>query len=156
MPVRIPPESVEAQERRKWEAFPTEFGAPGRPFVFYPYPTMLHKAGRRDGITPDIVDSQIATNDNEKANLMSRGFCESPADAITLLHATELEHAKLAAERNFDVKNRLSAKAGAEVEAAEAGHDGHLPSVPVTSIRPRRPSLLKHPKRTRVVTPQGA
>lgn len=137
MPVRWAPESEYAKERVKWEAYPTELGPPGRPFTYRPYPMMLHLAGRRDGLTPDIIDSQIATSDVEKANLLSRGFCESPADALTVFHAVELDHAKLAAERNYDVRNKLSPQAGAEVAAAEAAHDGHLPSVAPTPIRRR-------------------
>lgn len=144
MPVRWAPESEYSKERVKWEAYPTELGPPGRPFQFYPYPMMLHKGGRRDGMTPDIVDSQIATTDLERANLLSRGFCESPVDALAAFHAEELEHAKLAAERNWDVKNRLSAKAGAEVAAAEAGHAGHLPTMPHTPLKKRgRPAKQK-------------
>lgn len=142
MPVRWAPESEYAKERVKWEAYPTELGAPGRPFTYRAYPMMLHLAGRLDGVTPDIIDSQIATTDQEKANLLSRGFCESPADALAGFHATELEHAKLAAERNYDVRNKLSPKAGAEVAAAEAAHDGHLPSMPQAPLK-RRGRLAK-------------
>lgn len=137
MPVRWAPESEYAKERVKWEAFPTELGQGGRPYRFQPYPMMLHKAGRRDGVTPEIVDSQIATTELEKANLLSRGFCESPADALDQFHATELEHAKLAAERSYDVRHKLSPKAGAEVAAAEAEHEGHMPTMPHTPIRRR-------------------
>ena len=50
----------------------------------------------------------------------------------------KLEEAKLAAEIEYDKRHGMGAHAIAEVNAAQDEHDGHMPMVPVTPIKPRR------------------
>lgn len=136
MAVHIPPESAEAKERCKWEAQFTPFGAPGRPYVFRAYPMYLFKAGRIDGVTPGIVEERIADDEQAAANLKSRGFCEDPEAALAAFHASDLEIAKLAAERHY-TERRMTAHAQAEGAAADAASGSHVPSVPETPIKKR-------------------
>lgn len=134
------PSSTYSKERASWEAYPSVFGQrPGRPYQFRPYPMMMHKAGPPEsGMGPiEIRFSEIAESEAAAKGFLSRGFRETPLEALAAYEAEQLEFAKLAAEQNYDVKHRLSAKAGAEVEAAQDAHDGHLPAVPVTPIRKR-------------------
>jgi hypothetical protein len=68
--------------------------------------------------------------------MLSRGFHRGPTEAIAAIEAEQVEFAKLAAEREYDMKHRLSARAKAEVLAAEDAHGTeHLPAVPETNIR---------------------
>lgn len=129
-----------AEEMRKHEAHYTEFGAPGRPYVYREFPKRLYKAVRgavRGGI--DFEGITVHTDD-EQRNLQSRGFCLSQALALEALEHEQTEHGALAAERNFEIKHgRISERAASEVRAAEAEHGArHLPEVPETPIR-RRP-----------------
>lgn len=140
MPVEYGTESHYAKEMRKHEATHTQFGPPGRPYVYRPYPTRMYKAERVDGKSK-IVDAQTAHDEQEQRNLESRGFVYGgAAEAFKALEQTEREHATLAAEREYQVQHhRLSDHAVAEVRSAEAAHGArHLADVPVTPIKPRR------------------
>lgn len=133
------PDSEYAKEMRSWEANYTEFGPPGRPFVQRDYPAMLYKAGRVQG-TPQIVERQTAQNEDERRNLESRGFVwGGPKAAMEALEQQEVWHAKLAAERNYEVQ-RMSEGARAEVAAVEAAAGmRHLPTIPKKPVTKRQP-----------------
>lgn len=134
------PKSPEAQERRQWEAQYTEFGPGGRPYVHREYPMMLHKAGRPSGGMggPVIVETREVESAAQREQYRSQGFRATPLEALEVWEAQQKEFAELAAERNWEVKHgRHSEKAQAEVAAAEAAAVDHLPSVPVTPIKPR-------------------
>lgn len=136
MPVQYNPESPYAKEALKWEANYTPLGPPGRPYVYHEYPMMIYRATRPKSGPPEIVEAQIVDGPMSDF-LRSRGFRESQLEAIALVEATELEHAKLAAEVNFDIR-RMSPEAKREAETAMADASGHLPSVPETPLPPRK------------------
>lgn len=129
------PESAFAKERRKWEAHPSELGPGERPWVFREYPMMLYRALSPSTTAP--MESQIADDELQADALRGRGFRPTPLEAIDAHEAQALEFAKLAAEREHEIKYKLSEKAAAEVRAAEADYSGHMPSVPVTPIPPK-------------------
>lgn len=138
MPVEYGVESNYAKESRKWEAYPTRFGPPGRPYQYREYPKRLYKFAHESGRGIVEVDAQDAGDADEERNLLSRGFNERER-AYADARAEQTEHGKLAAERAWEIEHgRLSDKAAAEVRAAEADHGArHLPSVPETPIRRR-------------------
>lgn len=140
MAVLHSPENAESKERVKWEAQMSAFGPGLRPYEYRPYPMMMHLAGPPSGgmgaIT--IVDCVTVGSDMEAAVYHQRGFRPTPLEALDAYEAQQLEFAKLAAEQNHDVKHKLSAKAGAEVLAAQNAYPGHLPSVPETPIKKNR------------------
>lgn len=134
----IPQGTPYAEEMRKHEAYHTSFGAPGRPYVFQEFPLRLYKAvsGARG-----VEFEGFTVNDaNEQRNMQSRGYCLSQAEAMEALEREQLEHGKLAAERNWEIAHgRVSEKAAAEVRAAEADYGSrHLPSVPETPVKRHR------------------
>lgn len=138
MPVVHAPKSAYAEERRKWEATHTEYGPPGRPYTYQPFPTRMYKALRQaDGSR--TFEAFTANDAHEQRNLESRGFVVGGQQAaLDALSAQELEHATLAAEINYDARYRLSEKARADVDAAQAQAGArHLPVVPETPIKKR-------------------
>lgn len=135
MAVQFSQDSAFAKEMVKWEAQHTPLGAPGRPYVFYEYPKMVYRATRPTSGPPEIAEAQIVDGPLSEY-LRARGFRDSALEAIALVEQTELEHAKLAAEINFDVR-RMSPEAKREAEAAMADASGHLPSVPETPLPPK-------------------
>lgn len=147
MSVIISQDTNHSKEMCKFEAQWTPYGPPGRPYVKREYPMMLHLAGEPKGklgaIT--IVDTVIVESAREAEFHESRGFRDTPLEALEAYEAQQLEFAKLAAEQNYEVKNKLSPRAGAEVLAAQDAVAGHLPSVPVTPIR-RGPGRPPNPK----------
>lgn len=148
MGVMYPPESEYAKERVKWEAQRTEMGPGLRPYVYRDYPMMLHRAGRPDnGLGAHIIAETVCVeSENEEANFTGRGFRRTPLEAIRYLDDLQKECGDLAAELNYEQKNRLSANAGAEVEAARIAHVGvsrHMPMVPETPIKKRRTRKAK-------------
>lgn len=133
------PDSREAVERTKWEAHYTAFGPGQRPYVKRDYPMMLHKAGRPSGGigAAIIVEHQEVGSEREADEYRSRGFRPTPLEALDLWDRQQHEVAELAAELNWEAKNRHSERARAEIETAQAGAVDHLASVPVTPIKPR-------------------
>lgn len=127
------PESAYAQERRKWEALPSNLGPGERPWVHRDYPWMMYRAS-----SPTTLEiPQIAADEQERAALTRRGYFDNPDAAIQGYEAQQLEFAKLAAEREHEIRYKLSDKAVAEVRAAEAEHLGHLPTIPETPLPPK-------------------
>jgi hypothetical protein len=125
-----------AKEMRKWEAHHTEFGPPGRPYVFHDYPVRMYRAFR-GAESRLLFESFQAGDDLERRNFESRGFRAGQAAAFDALQATELEAAKLAAEINFEAR-RMSGTAQIEIERAQAAAGArHLPSIPETPIKRR-------------------
>src|SRR5437773_7615143 len=112
------PDSEEAKERVKWEALPTAFGPGLRPYVYREFPKWLHKAGRTPDGRPTIIDAQLAESDVQEANLLSRGFREGQEAALALLHETDREVARLAANRAYTDRS-MSPQAQAEAAAAD-------------------------------------
>lgn len=142
----IPQNTPYAQEMRKYEATHTQFGAPGRPYVYREFPKRLYRAVRREDKPGIIFDGFTVNDEAEQRNMQSRGYAVSQQAAMDALEAEQTEHGKLAAEREYEIKHgRISEKATREVRAAEAEHGAtHLPAVPETPIKKRgRPAKAK-------------
>jgi hypothetical protein len=141
-----PPESAYVKETEKWEGHKHGMMGtpPARPYVYRRYPLTLYRAADADG-GPIISETLVADSDTQEAAILSRGFAETPLLAFERLRAQNLEIAKLAAERNFELR-RMSPQAQAEVAAFEAQTDGHQPEKPRVPIRKRgRPVKVKQP-----------
>lgn len=140
MSVLYPPDTPYAQEMVKHEAQGSTMGPGLRPYVYRRYPLMMHKAGRPENSLGKHVIVETCEVESENAEDLARhqGFMPTPLEAIEFLDAQRLEIAKLAAEIDYEKKHKLSPRAVAEVEAAQQAHHGHLASVPVTPITPRR------------------
>lgn len=133
----ISPDGDEAKERVKWEAHPTAFGPPGRPYVYQAYPKMLYRAGRNPSGVPTIIDSYVVESETQEANLKSRGYCEGQDAALAYLHAADQEAAVLAANRAYSDRS-MSPQAQAEAAAIDSRSSSHLPVIPEQPRKPRR------------------
>lgn len=139
MPVVHAPETAYAKEMRKWEGQHSAYGAPGRPYQFQEFPKRLYRAERTAKGRIEIVEGFTANTPDEERNLQSRGFHFGQDAAIAAWERVERSHAELAAERAYAVTHTLSARAGAEVAAAEAAHGArHLPDIPETPVPAHR------------------
>lgn len=150
MPVEWGQNSNYGKEMRRWESTHTQFGPPGRPYVFQEFPKRMYKAARIAGRGIEIVDAQTAEDDLQEANLRSRGFHFMQAAAIDAIRAEQTEHGTLAAEREWEIQHgRLSEHATAEVRAHEQAHGAtHLPMIPETPI----PTTKKRGRRPKTAT----
>ncbi len=140
MGVEYGKDSNYAKEARRWEATHTEFGPPGRPWVYREFPKMLYKAANVDGKIK-IADRVTVHTEDEQRNMESRGFVFGPDNAIKAVETEQhLVHGTLAAEREWQIQHgRISEKAVAEVRAAETAVGAvHLPDVPITPIPAHR------------------
>ena len=149
--IDVPQSTEYAKEMRKWEATHTRFGPPGRPYTFKEFPKLMYKAEWVSGQGIQEVDQQRANTPDEERNLQSRGFYEGKGAAYAAIEQQQTEHARLAAEREYQIQHsRLSEKAVSEVRAAEEAHGArHLPDLPVATVR-RKPG----PKPKSVVAPE--
>lgn len=134
------PESEYAKEMRRHEAYPTQYGPAGRPYQFQEFPKQMSRAEHVPGKGIVITDTQRAETDVQEANLRYRGFHFGQDTAIAAIERQQTEYGKLAAERNFEIaRGRISEKAAAEVQAAEADHGStHMPGMPAGKVR-RKP-----------------
>lgn len=157
--ILIDPKSAEATERRKWEAQYTPFGPGMRPYQHKDYPMMLHLAGRPAGGmgAAAIVETQEVGSPMEANPYISRGFRQTPLEALEMWECQQLEFANLAANRNWQsVHGRISEKAQVEVARAEARSVDHLPDVPVTPIKRRRRTKAEMEASQVVAVPDAA
>lgn len=138
MPVLYAPDSPYAQERAKWEAERSEFGDAGRRYVRRDFPMMMHKAGRvtSPGGAPQIDETYVVESDVQRQNMLSRGFRDTPLDALAVLHQGDLDRAELHGNRVFNDQG-MSDRAKAEADRADAASGDHVPAVPVTPIKPK-------------------
>jgi hypothetical protein len=133
-----------AKELQKHEALHTQFGPPGRPYVYREFPKRLYRATRRETGNGIDYEGFTVNDEHEERNMQSRGFALSQSEALEALTREQTEHGKLAAERNFEIaRGRISERAAKEVRAAEADHTGHLPEVTAKPIRRRGPNKPK-------------
>jgi hypothetical protein len=139
MPVEYGQESNYAKEMRRHEAHHSQFGSPGRPYVFREFPKMLYKAAYEQGKGIRIVEDKTVGDETEQRNLESRGFHADQAEAIAEIERQQTRDGILSAERNYDIRHgKHSEGAVREIRAAEAEHGArHLPEVPVTPIKKR-------------------
>lgn len=143
MSVMIAPDSAEGIERGRWDRPKnTEVnGVKGMRCVGHEeYPKAMHKAGRPNMGNVQITGSMTVHSEAEELVMRGQGWRANPADAVALVHAEHLEHAKLAANRAYH-EQTMSPAAQAEAAAKESGTVFHVPSIPETPIRRRgRPS----------------
>jgi|SRR5213592_429459 len=139
------PQSDYARERRKWEAYPTQYGEPERPFVFREYPLMLYRAKRRpEGGKDPILEHVTVEDEQQERNMQSRGWVRGPDHAITALEDSERGLAQAAAERAYQDK-RMSERAKEESAKVDEATISHLGEIKETPIRRRvgRPPKVK-------------
>lgn len=130
------PESNFSKEMAKWEAGYTQYGEPGRPYTYQPFPTRMYKAYRaKDGSRQ--FDAATANDEHEQRNLESRDFVVGGQQAaLDALDARELEIAQLAAEGAYQ-EQRMSEKARDEATAVRRASAVHLGEIPEAKKRGR-------------------
>lgn len=141
--VTLSQNSPYAQELCKWEAHYTQYGPPGRPYEYHPYPTRMYKATRpsQGGVA---FEGQDAENDAERARLERDGYIYGgQAAALAALERRETEIAELAANRAFNDR-RMSDKAQAEAAATDDTTIRHLAEIPRTPIKKRGRPVTTH------------
>lgn len=158
MAIMMPPQSAWSKEMAKWEQrpvmigdsmimpLPKEQGGRG-PYEYQPYPKMLYKAGRPNGINVEIIGSVIVHDEAEERLQKGQGWCNGQPAAIEAVHRQDQELAVLAANRNFHDR-RMSEQARAEAHAAEVQSSQHLAAIPETPIkrRGRKPKAAPVPE----------
>lgn len=151
MPIVWPPESPYVIEMEKWN---TPKRAGGHNANGYePYPRMLYLAVKHptkgqymvgDYIGMQSLDMSLVAqaeaftrgcqmtvgNEQEELNAKSRGWRNSPADALALAEKQERAVGDAAAEEQWRLKNRHGELARREFEAADRATDAHLPTLP--------------------------
>jgi hypothetical protein len=133
-PVEWSKDSEYSKERRRWESETHEYGPPGRPYVYRPYPAMVLKAVRPSSGGPPRFEQEIAHSEDEEANLRQRGFVRGPGAALAQLEASERETATLAAERAY-VERRMSPQAQEEARQVDESTLEHVPVIEQQPIR---------------------
>ena len=132
MAVLHSPDSEYAKERRKYEALHSEFGAPGRPYQFFEYPTMMYKAGLDEKGQIAILERLEAETETQRGELERLGFVYGgQGAAVAAFERQRQEMAVLAATRNYEDRN-MSEKAKAEAEAFKAHSTEHQPTIPTS------------------------
>lgn len=134
--VTLSPQTEYAKEVCKWEAQHTQYGPPGRPYQYHPYPTMLYKASR-DGMGVLSFDSRIAHDDAERAIAEGQGYVwGGQAAALEALERQQFAAAEAEAEINYEIR-RMGEKARAEANAHLESTANHISEIPVTPIKRR-------------------
>lgn len=134
--ITFSPQSEYAKEMAKWEAHHTQYGPPGRPYVFREYPAMLYKP-TRDAMGKVSFESRLANDENERADLERLGFVHGgQGKALEALEAREFEVAELAANRAFNDR-KLSPEAQAEAARIDASTSQHLAEIPEAPVKRR-------------------
>lgn len=138
------PEAPESLELRKWEMRPTtlvpnplkwgEGGRMGMPFQPFPKAMYLMVENPKGGFL--VAEFLTVENEQQEANLRSRGFGEGQGEAYELLLERQQALACAAAER-ADADRKLSAAAQAEAQRADDATGKHLGEIPATPIKPR-------------------
>jgi hypothetical protein len=130
--VQLGKDSAYAKEITKHEANYTQYGPPGRPYVYREYPTAMYRATRpAAGGAEANYDYVEAATERERASLEAQGFAHGgKAAALAKLEATEFEIAELAANRAA-TDLRMSDKARAEADRVdEAAGIRHVAAIP--------------------------
>lgn len=143
------PESQYVKELAKWEQRPTQFvpadmlQALGKPLSppFQEYPKALYRASRASG-GPTISGFDQARDEAHERLLCGQGWSTSQEAAIAAVHTEDQQFAQLAAERAHQ-ERRMSAKAQAEADRIDAATPAHVPVIPETPIKKRRPYVRK-------------
>ncbi len=139
--IQLGTQSAYARELAKWEAHFTQYGPPGRPYVYRDYPTLMYKPTRSKSTGEVTYEGQTAETEHERTTLERIGFVwGGKAAALEKLEAREFEIAEAAAERAYQ-ERRMSAKAQSEADAVDSTTISHLGEIQETPIRrgPGRP-----------------
>lgn len=128
--------SAYAQELVKHEALHTQYGAPGRPYEFHPYPTMMYRASRpKEGGEIPNFEGQEAESDSQRSNLEALGYVHGGKQAAwDALVKREEEIAELAANEAAQ-RRTMSPRAQAEAEKVDESTIQHLAEIPATPIK---------------------
>lgn len=119
-----------AAEMRKWEANYTQYGPPGRPYEYRPYPTMLYRPTRSKQNGAVEFEGQTANTEQERESLEHMGFVHGgKAVALQALERQEFEYAELAANRAA-TDRVMGANAQLEADRVDSGTIQHLPVLP--------------------------
>jgi hypothetical protein len=118
--VQLGKDSAYAKEITKHEAHHTQYGPPGRPYEYRPYPTMMYRASRpKEGGEIPNFDQMEAANDHERESCEQQGFVHGgKAAALAALERQEFEIAELAANRAANDR-AMSERARAEAARVE-------------------------------------
>ena len=109
--VQLGKDSAYAKEITKHEAHHTQYGPPGRPYEFRPYPTMLYRPTRSKTSGDVAYEGQEAKDDHERERFERVGFIHGgKGAALAALEAREFEIAELAANRHA-LDRKMSDKA---------------------------------------------
>ncbi len=100
------------------------------------YPKMIYIAESADG-GPRISGYKIVANESEERLACGQGYSLSQEAAIARVHSSQLELAKLAANRAHNEK-WMSDKSKAEAREADESTMQHLASIPEKPVRKRR------------------
>ena len=138
MPVLHAPDSPYSQEMVKHEAQYSAYGPGLRPYVYRPYPMMMHLAGRpANGMGVDeIIETRIVDDDDQEGIARGQGFRPTPLEALSVFAKDEFAIAELAANVNYNDRG-MTPKAQAEAELVKANAGGHLGAIPEAPIRRR-------------------
>lgn len=162
--VKVPGSNL-AKEMSKFEQFPSEWGSPGNPYMFRPFPKMLYRAqlwnGKAFCMAPDPRRAEfndineyknkvelarqfnqecqrIVKDDAEMSRAMEDGWRESPDEAVAYLKGREQERADVTAMRQHEDRN-MSEMAQREAARAVADAGGeHMPEIPRTPVARRK------------------
>lgn len=125
--VNIGPQTAYAKEICKHEAHHTQYGPPGRPYVYREYPHRMYKPKRVDGGV--TFEAQDADDESQRERLERQGFFfGGQGAALEALEKQEYEMAELAANRVIP-EQRMSDKARAEAAAVDESTIRHLPVI---------------------------
>lgn len=121
--------SAYAREVCKHEALYTQYGAPGRPYQFYEYPTMMYRPSQPKQGGPLEFEGQEACGEHERETFERAGFVHGgKAAAQAHFYAMQSEIGELAANRNFSDR-KMSPEAQAEAARIDESTVSHLPAI---------------------------
>ena len=151
MPVIHNPDSAYSRENARWDLPKREGGFNADGFV--PFPAMVYKAFARENGKVMCGDPLVAVGEaqaetfarkcqltvrsqEELDTALTRGWSETPDEAIVRYETDKVDLATVTAQRHFS-DQRLSAAAQAEAATADAATHEQVPAVPVRRKRGR-------------------
>ena len=128
--MQVAPNHPYAKELTKHEAHHTQYGPPGRPYVYREYPARMYRPFRPPQGGPAQFEGKTAADEHERAVLEGLGFVYGgQGKALQALEAREFELAELAANRTVSDR-KMSVKAQAEADAVDSTTIQHLGAIP--------------------------
>ena len=134
--IHLGPDSAYGKEMRKHEGHFSQWGAPGRPYEFRAYPSMLYKPTRAKDSGTVTYEESVAEDDRDRERLERVGFVHGgKGAALADLERREFELAELAANRAASDK-RMGELAQGEADRLDSQTIQHLPVIPEVKDRP--------------------